>query len=150
MYLLWSGFGNYFLVTDILPEDHEPIKLIFLLNNSIDDYFKCPMRIKTQSRHRILYSLSSNTLVFLCEKTMLPDLTIWVTQRVSYFLRAPELTSDFVWVRDAHPFSFLCCFYCFCLSSFQVLRPMLPVSLDCPFLITLSVFSTVYLLDMCC
>jgi hypothetical protein len=35
--------------------------------------------------------------------------------------------------------------FLFCLSSFCVLYPMLPVSLDCPFLVTPSVFSNVYL-----
>ena len=47
----------------------------------------------------------------------------------------------FDWVRVAHLFSFLCCVFLFCLSLFCVLCPMLPVSLDCPFLITPSVFS---------
>jgi hypothetical protein len=32
----------------------------------------------------------------------------------------------------------------FCLSSFCVLCPLLPMSLDCPFLIAPSVFSNVY------
>ena len=39
---------------------------------------------------------------------------------------------------------FLCCDYLFCLSSFCVLCSMLRVSLNCPFLSALSVFSTVY------
>ena len=42
--------------------------------------------------------------------------------------------------RVAHHFSFF-----FSFSSFCVLRPMLPVSLDCPFLVTPSVFFNVYL-----
>ena len=47
----------------------------------------------------------------------------------------------FDWVRVVHLFSFLCCVFLFCLSLFCVLCPMLPVSLDCPFLIIPSVFS---------
>ena len=45
---------------------------------------------------------------------------------------------------DYHPFSFLSCHvYFIFLSSFYVLRPRLQVSLDCPFMITSSVFSKV-------
>jgi formate hydrogenlyase subunit 4 len=42
----------------------------------------------------------------------------------------------------------LCLF--FCLSSFFILCPMLPISLDCPFFILLSVFSSVYLFCVFC
>ena len=42
----------------------------------------------------------------------------------------------------AHLFSFLLHFYFVCLHS---VYPILPVSLDCPFLVTPSVFSNVYL-----
>jgi hypothetical protein len=35
--------------------------------------------------------------------------------------------------------------WCFCFVFLRVLFPMLPVSLDCPFLIAPSVFSNVYL-----
>ena len=39
-------------------------------------------------------------------------------------------------VRISHLFSFLCCAFCFvCLRSFCVLYVILPVSLDCPFVI---------------
>ena len=34
---------------------------------------------------------------------------------------------------------------CFCFVCLRLLYPMLPVSLDCPLLIALSVFSNVYL-----
>jgi len=48
--------------------------------------------------------------------------------------------SRFFWcVRVAHLCSFQ--FFVICLSSFWVIYPMLPVSLDCPFLIATSVFS---------
>jgi len=53
----------------------------------------------------------------------------------------------FGWARVAHIFSFLC--YAFLLLFLFVLYlvyPMLPVSLDCPFLIAPSGFSNVYLL----
>ena len=47
----------------------------------------------------------------------------------------------------AHLFSFLCCvFFCFLLLFVFILHlvcPMLPVSLDCPFLIAPSVFSNI-------
>ena len=38
-----------------------------------------------------------------------------------------------------------CVVFLFCFSSPSVPYPMLPVSLDCPFLIALSIFSKVYL-----
>jgi hypothetical protein len=48
----------------------------------------------------------------------------------------------------AHHFSFVCCVVVFCLSSSCVLSsPMLPMSLECSFLIVPSVFSAVYLLS---
>jgi hypothetical protein len=34
---------------------------------------------------------------------------------------------------------------CFCFVCLRLVCPVLPVSLDCPFLIALSVFSNVYL-----
>ena len=44
----------------------------------------------------------------------------------------------------AHLFSFLCCDFCFvCLRPVSCV-PLLPVSLDCPFLIASSVFSNIY------
>jgi hypothetical protein len=68
---------------------------------------------------------------------------IWVTRRVSYkmqellTLREHLGSPPVCWsVRIAHSFLFsVLCFGC----------PMLPVSLDCPFLIAPSVFSNVYL-----
>jgi hypothetical protein len=42
----------------------------------------------------------------------------------------------------------LCCVvFLFCV--YRLVFPMLPVSLDCPFLIVLSVFSNVYLHSLC-
>jgi hypothetical protein len=47
----------------------------------------------------------------------------------------------------AHLFRFLCCVLFFCLSSSRVLSiQILSVSLDCPFLISPSVFSNVYII----
>ena len=43
------------------------------------------------------------------------------------------------------PFSFLCCVCCFVLFVLCLVYPMLPVSLDCPFLIALSVFYVMFL-----
>ena len=34
---------------------------------------------------------------------------------------------------------------CFCFDFLRLVYPMMPVSLDCPFLIVLAVFSNVYL-----
>jgi len=48
-------------------------------------------------------------------------------------------------VRVAHPFSFLCCVFVLFVFVLCPVYPMLPVSLDCPFLIAPSVFSNVYL-----
>ena len=46
-------------------------------------------------------------------------------------------------VRVAHFVGLLCCVQLVCSSSFCVLCPMLPVSLDCLFLAARSVFSSV-------
>ena len=64
----------------------------------------------------------------------------------SYPSRAHEFTSVYfggVWV--VYIVIFLWYFSLLCLSLFCVLCPMLPVSLDCPFLIVPSVHSNVYL-----
>ena len=47
-------------------------------------------------------------------------------------------------VRVAHDFSFLCCVFALFVFVLCILCPMLPVSQDCPFLITPSVFYDVY------
>ena len=62
--------------------------------------------------------------------------------------RAREFTPGFWWCPLFILFSFLCCVVlCFILFVIVLclMYPMLPVSLDCPFLIALSVFSNVYL-----
>jgi hypothetical protein len=56
--------------------------------------------------------------------------------------RAPGFTPVFGGVHVAHLFNFLCCvLFVFVLC---LVYPLLPVSLDCPFLIVPSVFSNVY------
>ena len=51
----------------------------------------------------------------------------------------------FVGVRVAHLFSFLCCvFFVLFVFVLCLVNPMLPVSLDCPFVIAPSVFFNVY------
>ena len=60
---------------------------------------------------------------------------LYVTRRVSNTGTASlrqllDSPPDFWWVCVAHLFSFLCCVFCF-----VFLRTVLPVSLDCPFLI---------------
>ena len=57
------------------------------------------------------------------------------------------LSFENTWVQPqfygvSHSFSFLCGIY-FYLLSFFVSCPMSPVSLDCPFLIALSIFTNV-------
>ena len=49
---------------------------------------------------------------------------------------------QFYGVSHSHSFSFLCGIH-FYLSSFSFSCPMSPVSLDCPFLIALSIFTNV-------
>ena len=52
-------------------------------------------------------------------------------------------------VHVAHLLSFLCCVFVFCMSLSSVLCVhVLPVSLDCPFLIAPSVFSNLYYNDI--
>ena len=55
--------------------------------------------------------------------------------------RLGSLWVFFCGVRVAHLFSFLCCVFALCL-----VYPMLPVSLDCQFLIAPSVFCNAYLM----
>jgi len=80
---------------------------------------------------------------------LLQDLTIrgagWVSytkQELLTLLKHLGWLPIFGGVHVAHLFSFLCCV----LSVFVLclVCPMLPVFLDCPFLIALSVFSNVY------
>ena len=83
----------------------------------------------------------------------LQDLGIWLTWRVLY--KKQELLSlcgllgsPLIFLVDFLFFIFLLvwCFSClFWLSSVRVLLPMLPVSLDCPFLIAPSIYSNNYL-----
>ena len=54
---------------------------------------------------------------------------------------------DFGEVCVAHLFSFLCCCFVFCCVCSRLVCPMLPVSLNCPFLIASSVFYNVYIVD---
>ena len=60
---------------------------------------------------------------------------------------APGFIPGFWWDRVARLFSFPCCVFCFVLFDFVLclVFTMLPVSLDCSFLITPSVLSSVYL-----
>jgi hypothetical protein len=46
--------------------------------------------------------------------------------------------SVFCWIRVAHLFSFLCCVVFLCFVCRHPVYPMLPISLDCPFLIASS------------
>ena len=67
-----------------------------------------------------------------------------IEQELLTFPGHPSSQPVFYWVRVALVFSFLCCGFFFvfvlCLAC-----PMLPVSLDCLFLISPSVVSNVYL-----
>ena len=76
----------------------------------------------------------------------LPDLTIWVRRWVS--CRKQELLT--IRKHPCPPLIFWWCQCCsfflvFCVVLFYFVCPMLPVSLDCSFLILPSVFSDVYL-----
>jgi hypothetical protein len=88
---------------------------------------------------------------------LLSNLTIymWVTRRVFYKKQEPAFSRIFDGIRVTHLFSFLCCVVflccvsvlCFCFFVFLVfilffVRPMLSVSLDCPFLIALHLSLT--------
>jgi hypothetical protein len=64
----------------------------------------------------------------------------------AYPSRAPGFTPGVGVVRVVHPLSLFVVFLCFiCLPPVSHVCSMLPMSLDCPFLITPSVFSNVYL-----
>ena len=57
----------------------------------------------------------------------------------------PQVNHTFVGeVRVAHLLSFLCCIFILFVFVLFLMYPVLPVSLDCPFLIAPSVFSNVY------
>ena len=80
---------------------------------------------------------------------LLQDLTIRGAGWVSYLKRELlTLLKHLGWlpifdgVHVAHIFSFLCCVLS--VVVLWLVCPMLPVSLDCPFLIALSLFSNVY------
>ena len=67
-----------------------------------------------------------------------------VLQEVGTFCKRLSPHPDF---GVAHLFTSLCCFVFLCVFVFVLclVYPLLPVSLDCPFVITSSVFSNVYL-----
>ena len=88
------------------------------------------------------------SFLYHCQDYYRTWLYIWVTRRLSYkeLLTFREYLSshpDFGEVSAAYSFSFLCCVFCFFVFVLCLVYPMLSVSLDCPFLITLSVFSNV-------
>ena len=72
----------------------------------------------------------------------------WSINILILFSRAPSFIPCFWWslCYSSLLFSFLCCVFCFiCLYVLCLVYPILPVSLDCPFLICPSLFSNVYL-----
>ena len=88
------------------------------------------------------------SFLYHCEDFYQTWLHIWVTRRLSYRNCLP-FTSTWVHtrilVRSVLPIVLVFCVVCFALFVFVLclVYPMLSVSLDCPFLITLSVFSNV-------
>ena len=98
---------------------------------------------------------------------LLPDLTIWVTRRVSYqkqelltlrdHLGSPPVFVIFLFYfllqgpcSSSFKFSVFCCdFFILFVIVMCLVCPILLVSLDCPFLIGPSVFSNVYLQPKC-
>jgi hypothetical protein len=115
------------------------------------------------SRHILLHSLSSIIAVFssyyierqwteetntkLCGGGIYKKLQ-WLHAREHCDGRHIHMCSPNIWVcHVAHLVTLMCCvvFLCFvCLRPVSCV-PMLPVSLDCPFVIASSVFSNVYI-----
>ena len=88
------------------------------------------------------YSIySRNPFVLLSKK--LASVLI-ESQGTAYPSQAPGFIPSGVRVALFLVFCFVLCFFVLCFPSFYALRAqMLPVSLDCPFLIAASVFSNV-------
>jgi len=92
---------------------------------------------------QISFCLLCRFFSFLSLTGLLPDLTtkcIWVTKRTSYkkqelFILCEQLGSIPIFLWDLLIIFLVFCvvFFLFCLSSFCVLCPMLPVSLDSSF-----------------
>ena len=97
------------------------------------------------------------SFLYDCQYFYRPWLYIWVTWRLSYrkqeiltlreYLASPPVYGR---IRVAHNFSLLCCVFVLFVFVLCIVCPMLPVSLDCPFLIAPSVFSNVYLSCVLC
>ena len=95
----------------------------------------------------VLHSI--NMLEFECNLLVVFLISNWLasnwTVRANGFFPEQMVSSPgFDWVRVIHLFSFLIVVL-FCFVCLRLVCPMLPVSLDCPFLIAPLVFYYVYL-----
>ena len=86
-----------------------------------------------------------------CPSVQFSVLCFWWT-RVAHL--CSFLCCGFLWVRVAHLLSFLCCVFVLFVFILYLVYSIFPVSLACPFLITSSLFSYIYLFmkcrDECC
>ena len=71
--------------------------------------------------------------------------TMFGSSLPSVVCRKAHVLYIFACYAAANRLSFLCCVLCLFVFVLCLVYPMLPVSLDCPFSIVLSVFSNVYL-----
>ena len=69
----------------------------------------------------------------------------WIVVKTSKSRRVSLVEQELLTLRVAYLFSFLCYVFVLILFDLCIVCPMLPVSLDCLFLIVPSVFSSVYL-----
>ena len=66
-------------------------------------------------------------------------------QELLTFREHMDSPPDFWWVRIPNRFTYLSCIFCLVCFVLCLANPILPVSLDCPFLVAPSVFPNVYL-----
>ena len=71
---------------------------------------------------------------------------VWTRFWNNYTCTGQRVRRLFVYVFWCHTHIMMC----FCFACFRLVYPVLPVSLDCSFLIAHSVFSNVYLSTYCC
>ena len=110
-------------------------------------FYRSQFLYDEQNSIRSSKSSSNYNFVQIMRNCMLFYLQLFVGELMSYLFLCMFAYSDVQHFAAAQLFSFLCCALLFCLSSFCVfVYPMLPVSLDCPFLIAPTFFSNVYLL----
>ena len=124
----------------VAPRLKSSLQKFYGRHHELIGHYKISISQMTMDLFPFTYNKFVSSIDYCCQDFYWTGLYIWVTQRVSYnkqklltLLWTPEFNWVIWWGTCCSHFSFLCCVF-FTLFVF-ILCPMLPVSLDCPFLI---------------